>query len=228
MIDFDQLVDRYFKRELKVKLIGRYYPSEVGQCLRKSYYSFMLPKETDKDLAKIFEVGNILHEFVAKVFASEKNPDVDLVESETPFEIPIDDFIISGRIDNIILLKPEQKKIVVEVKSTKMLSMMETAQESHQMQLQLYLHAKQIQHGMILYLEKNTLQSKTFSLEYDPEFYRQIINRFRKLHNYLRNTSLPEPEARMKAEKNWLCRNCEYREECFKDTPQIDLSVYEK
>jgi CRISPR/Cas system-associated exonuclease Cas4 (RecB family) len=226
MIDFDQLVDKYFKRELKVKLIGRYYPSEVGQCLRKSYYSFMLPKETDKDLAKIFEAGNILHEFVAKVFASEKNPDVDLVESETPFEIPIDDFIISGRIDNIILLKPEQKRIVVEVKSTKMLSMMEDAQESHKMQLQLYLHAKQIQHGMILYLEKNTLQSKTFYCEYDPEFYRQIIHRFRKLHNHLQTTSLPEPESRMKAEKTWMCRNCEYREECFKDTPKLDLDAF--
>ena len=226
MIDFDALSDNYFKRELSVKSIGRYYPSEVGQCLRKSWYSFLNPKEVEPDLAKIFEAGNILHEFVGKVFASEKNPDVELLEEESPFTIEVDDFVIAGRIDNLVLLKEQQRKAVVEVKSTKMLSMVPEPKPEHVMQLQLYLHAKGVQDGILLYVEKNTLKSKTFHLQYDPTQYEDILARFRKMHDNLVNSQLPKPEARLLEDKKWMCRYCNYRQECFQDTPETGLLQY--
>jgi len=220
MIDFDKLTENYFKKELRVKTIGKYYPSEIGYCLRKSWYSFINPKETDIDLTKVFEVGNMLHDYVCKVFASEKNPEVELIETESPFTIEVDDFIISGRIDNLVLLKGENKKVIVEVKSTKLLSMMKEPQESHVMQLQLYLHTKNIQDGVLLYVEKNTLKSKTFTCRYDKAAYEQIINRFKQLHKHLKESSIPLPEARLQESKKWLCRYCNYRTECFEETAE--------
>ena len=226
MIDFNELTDSYFKKELSIKSIGRYYPSEAGQCLRKSYYSFINPKEIGLELTKIFQAGNILHDFVCKVFESDKNPDVELLEAETPFEIPVDDFIISGRIDNLIKLKNEDKKVLVEVKSTKMLSMMPSPNESHVMQLQLYLHAREMEEGAILYVEKNTLQSKTFPIKRDPKQYEQIISRFKKLHAHLKESTTPSPEARLKEEKKWMCRYCAYKNECFEETPSVTVVDY--
>ena len=225
-MDFDALTENYFKKEMRVKVIGRYYPSEAGQCLRKAYYSFINPKETDLELTKIFEAGNIVHDFVSKVFESDKNPDVELLESETSFGIPIDDFVISGRIDNLILLKEQDKKVLVEVKSTKAIDYLESPQESHIMQLQLYLHARKMQEGVLVYVEKNTLKSKTFPVTYNASMYEAVINRFKKLHEHLKNSSTPAPESRLIEGKKWMCRYCNYKTECFQETPKVGLTKY--
>lgn len=228
MIDFNNLTDNHLKKDFRIKVIGRYYPSEIGQCMRKAYYSFINPKETDIELIKIFEAGNLVHDFVSKIFESEKNPEIELIEKETPFELLIDDFIISGRIDNLILLKLENRKVLVEVKSTKALGLLEEPKKEHIMQLQLYLGAKNIPDGVMIYIEKNTLKSKTFTVTYNSELYEQIINRCRKLHNHLKNSSSPEPEARLIEENNWMCRYCNYREECYKEIPENELGNFHK
>ncbi len=226
MINFDDMVDRFLASEIRVRSIGRYYPSEIGQCMRKTWYSFRNPKPFDKELKKVFEAGNRLHEFVADVFQSDKVEEVELVEKEVPFEINIDDFTISGRIDDLIKIKIGNKEALVEVKSTKDLKYMEEASESHVMQLQLYLHARKITEGVLLYLEKNTLKSKTFHIVYDPNVFNQVIERFRLLHKKLVTGQLPPPESRLDQDKSWMCRSCQYAEECFKDTPNISLGDY--
>ena len=226
MINFDDMVDRFLESEVRIRTIGRYYPSEIGQCMRKVWYSFRNPKPLDKELKKIFEAGNRLHEFVADVFKSDKVEEVDLVEKEVPFELNIDDFTISGRIDNLIRVKIGNREALVEVKSTKDLRYMEEPSESHVMQLQLYLHARKITEGILLYLEKNTLKSKTFHIKYDQNMLNQVIERFKLLHQKLVKVQLPPPEARLDEDKRWMCRSCQYAEECFKDTPDISLSDY--
>ncbi|MDP7260692.1 MAG: hypothetical protein QGI80_01875, partial [archaeon] len=120
MIDFDELVDNFLKRESKKKTIGRYYPSEIGSCLRKIWYSYNFPsEEKDKDLIKIFALGDMIHDFVVKVLESDKNAHIDSIGDEIPFTREVEDFIISGRIDNLILLKEDSKKLLIEVKSIK-------------------------------------------------------------------------------------------------------------
>ena len=226
MINFDEMVDRFLESEIRVRTIGRYYPSEVGQCMRKTWYTFRNPKPLDKELKKIFEAGNRLHEFVADVFKSDKNPEVELIEKEIPFEIAVDNFIISGRIDDLIHIKLSKQQALVEVKSTKDLDYLEEPNESHVLQLQLYLHANNVQDGILLYLEKNTLKSKTFHITYDEKMYNHIIERFRELHKKLVTTTLPLPEARLNEDKQWMCRSCPYNKECFRDTPDGELSGF--
>jgi len=226
MINFDDMVDRFLQSEIRIRSIGRYYPSEVGQCMRKTWYAFRNPKPFDKELKKVFEAGNRLHEFVADVFKSDKVEEVELVEKEVPFELNFDDFTISGRIDDLIKIKLGNKEALVEVKSTKDLRYMEEASESHVMQLQLYLHARQIKEGILLYLEKNTLKSKTFHVVYDENVFNQVIERFRLLHKKLIDGKLPSPESRLDDNKRWMCISCQYAEDCFKDTPEIDLGNF--
>ena len=111
MIDFNEMIDNHLSREHKSKEIGRYYPSEVGMCLRKVWYSYKHPTPLEPRLLRIFELGNIIHDFVVEVLKSEKNPHIELVKSEFPFREKIDDFTISGRIDNLIQIKSSSKKI---------------------------------------------------------------------------------------------------------------------
>lgn len=221
MIDFNNLISNYVKREIKEKTVGRYYPSEAGNCIRKVFYSYKNPKEVDLELLKVFEAGNILHDFIVSVLESEKNPQIELLEKESPFTLEVDDIIISGRVDDIVIVKIDNKVFLVEVKSTSSLKYTNEPHEAHIMQLQIYMHAKDIHNGLIIYLEKNTLQSKTFPVPYDAKQAEKAIKRLKDLHQQIKENKLPIPEARIIYSKNWMCKGCQYREECFKDTPHL-------
>jgi CRISPR/Cas system-associated exonuclease Cas4 (RecB family) len=219
MIDFNLMIDNFLKREHRPKGIGNYYPSEIGMCLRKVWYSYKYPQEVDADLLKIFEMGNIIHDFVVDVLRSEKNPDVELLKSEFPFKHQVDDFMISGRVDNLILIKLSGKNVLVEVKSTPDVTFVREASPHNISQLQLYMHFTGVHNGVLLYVGKKDLQSKVFVIEYNEKQALEIIGRFRKLHLCLTKNAAPDPEARESQKTNWMCRYCEYRERCYNDTP---------
>ncbi len=214
MIDFDKIIDNYLFREFRPKKEGRYYPSEIGSCLRKIWYSYKYPQEVKPDLIKIFEVGNILHDFITEVLKSERNPHIELLKSELPVKTEVDDFTISGRIDDLLLVKENGKSILVEVKSTKNIAFQQRPSHSHIMQLQFYMYVSNIHSGVLLYVDKNNLLTKSFDIEYDEETGKQIIERFRRLHASLKNNSLPADEAKLLDEMQWMCRFCEYRDKC--------------
>ena len=90
MIDFDKLIDEHLKKEARPKGVGKYYPSSAGTCMRKVWYGYKYTSELEPELLKIFEMGNIIHDFVVEVLKSEKTPEVELLESEFPFKEEVD------------------------------------------------------------------------------------------------------------------------------------------
>ncbi len=219
MIDFDKMIDNHLYKENRPKEIGRYYPSQIGSCLRKIWYSYKFPIDTSPELVKIFELGNILHDFVVEVLRSEKNPDIQLVSTELPFRQESEDFLVSGRIDNIIIIKASGRSILVEVKSTGNVDFIEDAMPHNVVQLQLYMHATGIHDGVLLYIDKRNLRSKVFPVPYSEEEAKKIIDRFRTLHKFLKAGVPPDPEARESRKTTWMCRYCEYRQKCYAEIP---------
>jgi CRISPR-associated exonuclease Cas4 len=217
MFDFNKLVDNHIKREHKPKGIGRYYPSEIGSCLRKVWYSYKFPQEVEPDLLKVFEVGNIMHDFVARVLKDKRNDGIELLEAELPFQLQMKNFIISGRIDDLILIKAGDTKVLVEVKSTSNISKQTEPKAQHRLQLQLYMMAMKIYDGVLLYIDKRNLQSKVFTIPYDEAEAVLALERFHMLHDALSDDSIPNPEAKMESSMNWMCNYCEYRDRCDKD-----------
>jgi len=220
MINFDDIIDKYLERELRAKDIGRYYPSEAGNCLRKGWYSYKIPRETPKDLIKVFRVGLMLHDFITEVLKSGVDKDVQLISTELPFKLEIDGLLISGRIDDIVHAKVEDKDILIEVKSTSDLSYSHQPKEGHVMQLQLYMHAFKIFDGIILYVDKRNLMSRSFEVKYDDKIVELALKRIKNLHGFLIQNKVPDPEGRMFQEMRWQCKGCQYREECYKETPK--------
>ena len=223
--DFNKLIENHLARESRPKEAGRYYPSEIGGCMRKVWYSYKDPKPVKMDLIKIFEAGNIMHHFVAQVMRSEKNPHVQLVSSELPFKLQMEGFVVSGRIDDLLLLKEDSKKILVEVKSTGNLSFSDGPEPTHMMQLQLYMHVLKEHDGALLYIEKNTLRTKTYEIPYNEMLAALALQRFVTLHKHVVENKIREPEARAsrKEEIAWMCRHCEWKDECWKETPDSAL-----
>ena len=214
MIDFDKLIEKYLHSEPWPKTPGRYYPSEIGGCMRKVWYSYKHPVTPDGDLRKIFHMGNIIHNFVVDVLMSEKTPEVRLVESELPVKIMMGDITISGRIDDLMHVKAEGKDYLVEVKSTKWLEATKEPSPVHVMQLQLYMHGQGIHNGILLYIEKNTLKTKSFEIAYDAGQASTALERFRKLHGHVKGNTLPAPEAKQQDSIKWQCSYCDYKDRC--------------
>ena len=214
MIDFNHLIDNFFARKTRKKTIGTYYPSEIGGCIRKTWFSYKIPKPVDKDIMKIFGAGNTVHDLITEVLKSEKNPGIKLLETELPFKQFEKDFVISGRIDNLVLIMLDNKKVLIEVKSTKFLP--NEPKDAHVSQLQLYMHNTKIHDGTILYVQKDNLQTRWFNQTYDEQKAKEIIDKFYKLHKSLKENNIPHAEAKLTNNKNWMCDYCEYREECDK------------
>jgi len=216
MIDFNKLIDNHLAKENKPKSIGRYYPSEIAGCIRKTWFSYKIPKQTDTKLIKIFEAGNMLHEFITEVLKSEKNKEVELLKSELPIEIKTKDFIISGRIDNLVLVKlcnnKECRQVLVEVKSTKILP--KDYRKEHEIQLQLYMRGLRVNEGIILYIQKDNLETKAFNINYNKKISDYAIERFRELHKSLIENKIPNAEAKQDDSKAWMCNFCAWKEEC--------------
>ncbi len=217
MIDFNELIERYLEREIEEKKIGKYYPSEIGKCLRNLYYSYKYPMKVGPRLLKIFELGNIMHDFIVKVLQSDKNPEVELIGAEVPIKLDMGDFVISGRIDDLIVLKSNGEKVLVEVKSCRDIRKVASPQNAHLIQLQFYMHVTGIKQGILLYVDKGTLETKSFNVSYDPYWSELIIERFKILHESLTKDILPKPEAKLIPELSWMCDFCEYREKCEKN-----------
>jgi len=213
MVDFNKLIDSHLARTMYYKNIGKYYPSEIGGCLRKTWYSYKQPKPTDTALMRIFQAGNMLHDFVEQVIKSKKNPEVKLLQSEMPIKFKEKNFIVSGRIDNLILVKIENRKVLVEVKSCKYLP--KEFKKDHEMQLQLYMYATKIHEGILLYIQKDNLQTVWFDVPYNKKTVDKILERFNKLHNSLIISKIPEAEAKHDPDRDWMCKKCPWQEECW-------------
>ncbi|MFH1623508.1 MAG: PD-(D/E)XK nuclease family protein, partial [Candidatus Aenigmatarchaeota archaeon] len=178
-VDFDGLIDRHLMREQRPKAVGRYYPSEIGKCIRNVWYTYNHPLEIKPELRRIFEMGNILHDFVIEVLRDTRNGDVQLLEAEMPFKLEFGEaekgFVVSGRIDDLLLLKAGERKVLVEVKSSKSLRYVRGPMEHHKTQLQFYMYATGVHDGVLLYVDKSTLQTRSFEVDFSMEQAKRIL-----------------------------------------------------
>lgn len=149
-----------------------------------------------------------------EVFKSEKNVDkIKFIESELPFKMDFKDFIVSGRLDDVVIAKEDDKKIIIEVKTVRDVRSAKPS-KNHIMQLQFYMHATGIKDGIILYVDRTTLKTKAFEIEYNEKHSLDILNRFKSLHELLVKDVLPIDEFKQSKETIWACNMCEYRAKC--------------
>jgi hypothetical protein len=71
----------------------------------------------------------------------------------------------------------------------------------------------EMDHGIILYGSRNSLEVKSFVIEFDSEFWEETVLSWAKCHTELRRDDALPPAA---PEHDWECEFCSYRERCGK------------
>jgi len=186
---------------------GTYYPSYLGSCMRKQYYIYTLgERATPEDLA-IFMTGQGVHEIVAKAFS--ESTTVESIEEKITLEFT-GKVKLSGRVD-IIIVDIDGKRYVIEVKSASRIP--DKPYESHMLQLEIYLHALNVEDGFVLYWDKRSGSIRAFRVKKDNEWLGKIYERVAILDYHMSIMLPPPPEAYLEG-KHWECRRCAYLSEC--------------
>lgn len=222
-VDVKAIIDDYLTEESRPKRIGSYYPSEIGMCIRRSYYSYFISKPTEPQALRIFALGNSVHEFIAKALKDSK--ELAVVEEEKPIKIRYNDesteFMIYGRIDDYVETKTG-KKIIIEAKSTGDLTKVNEPDPKHRMQISLYLAAQKADYGLLVYADKKNLEIKQFKVEYNALEYEKVMQRFKDLDYHLKNKILPPAEYYFDNKKVWECRYCPFYKECMQALADVN------
>jgi len=208
-IEINNLIDKYLDKPTKEREIGRYYASELGTCPRKLYFSYKIPKKLDSDTIRIFEVGNLFHEFIAKVLGNSQS--IKLLENERSVTLITkgSSAIVTGRIDDLILVEKTGEKIIIDVKTIKSFDFLTEPKHEHKMQVMMYLKSLGLKKGALLYVKKEDMQIRYFEFEYDELIVNEILEKAEIVHLGLKTDTPP-----VKNKDNWMCKFCNYCNEC--------------
>ena len=207
------------------RIKGVYYASEMYECERKLYYAYNYKVEHDFETKKNFEIGNSLHNLVqgSLMLYAKNNPEIKLFNELEDLKI-IDDengYEIHGRLDTIIYGENESNHII-EFKTTGSLNRINNPVNHHIEQINYYLHFFPKYEGHLIYINKKPKGSlkkyenfKEFrGITYNDAMFKADIEKVKNVNYKIKNNILPEPEAKLKKEKNWECWYCPFRQKC--------------
>tara|TARA_R110000824_G_scaffold273282_1_gene461757 strand:+ start:2555 stop:3265 length:711 start_codon:yes stop_codon:yes gene_type:complete len=164
---------------------GVFYPSMLGNpCDRNLYlaYTGQLPEQViEAKTVRIFDAGSSLEVRMKKYF--ERLGIFLADEQSVKFANPA----ISGRYD-FLLRHEEHGRIILELKSindTGFNDLIEGPKSDHFIQLQTYLNLAEVEHGIVLYENKNDQRLKAFKVVRDTKLWESILERCIRIQNML-------------------------------------------
>ena len=204
-----ELIDQFYLDRQRDKEQHHFYITDAGKCSRAIFFKFKNAprREMEANILRLFDHGDHIHQLIMKPLLSIR--DVHVVASEV--NIPPQE-IISGRSDAII--SDGKNLYVLDIKSmnSMVFDKLTEPKEENVNQLQLYLHYFKVPKGIILYVNKNTLALKEFTVEYNKEraflLLKDLNETKKKIDSNLIPDRIPDyPE-------NWQCRYCQFQEVC--------------
>ena len=177
--------DRWFLKHLETHLgytkqwakSGVFYPSMLGNpCDRHLYFAYNgeLPdQKIEAKTVRIFDAGSALEVRMKRYF--ERTGIFLAAEQSVKLDIPP----ISGRYD-FLLKHEEYGRVILELKSINQAGfddLIEAPKSDHLIQLQIYLNLAGMEHGIVLYENKNDQKLKAFKVIQDVPLWESVIER---------------------------------------------------
>jgi len=203
------LINIYEKeKEAHPRIVGVYHPSSIGDCFRKQYYEFYEEIRPSEEKLTIFATGKGIHATIVEILKESNIVNVESYETETSLDFG--EIKLHGRVD-IIVAETNNEKVIIEAKTVS--KPVKEPIEKHILQLQCYLHALNVNKGIILYWNKRKGEKYVFEVDKDDKYLKILKERAFSLHNYILNKKEPFKEMALK-EKYLECLYCEFKEIC--------------
>jgi len=202
-----ELIDQFYSDRQRDKEQQHFYITDAGKCGRAIFFKFKnVPREKmEPRVLRMFDHGDYIQmQILSNLFS------LGMVRA-SEVKIPPQE-IISGRADAIISI--DNELFVVDFKSMNSLVFkgLEQPKEDNVNQLQLYLHFFKIPKGILLYINKDTLELKEFLINYNPAIAKKLLSELTELKIKIDKNTIP---TRLDSwPSDWQCQYCQFKEIC--------------
>jgi CRISPR-associated exonuclease Cas4 len=212
----------YFNGPSKLKSPGKFSASELLKCHRKIYYKHLNAPEETADPKGIFYFGNKFEEELAERFIIDAvtEPDTYLRNSiwtQLDIDTDIGTIKVNGSTDPTVADENGEPILLTEIKTSSSIEYRSEPQERHLAQAHVYMQGlsekfeSEIRDAIFLYADRESLQAKTFHVEFDQEFWEDRVVEWMRKNTYYR---LFEPLPPAEPEEEWECDYCAYQNRC--------------
>jgi len=204
-----ELIDKFYLDRQKDREQHHFYITDAGKCGRQLFFKFKnAPRaEMEARVLRMFDHGDQVHQLIMRPLLSIR--EIHVIASEVkigPQEL------ISGRADAIISDGKDLYVLDIKSMNSMVFRNLEEAKEDNINQLQLYLHFFKIPRGILLYVDKDTLELKEFLVNYNPSIAKNLLEDLNKLKTKIDENIIP---SRIPTYPNdWQCSYCAFREIC--------------
>lgn len=201
------LIDKFYLDKQRNREQTRFYITDAGKCPRAIFFKFKkVPREEmEARILRMFDHGDYMQMQILSTLFS-----LGIVRASEVTTPPQE--LISGRADAIITL--DNELYVVDIKSMNSMIFKGLLQpkEENINQIQLYLHFFKIPKGILLYVNKDTLELKEFLINYNPNLAPSLLKDLTELKTKIDKNIIPPrlPDY----SQNWQCSYCAFREIC--------------
>jgi CRISPR/Cas system-associated exonuclease Cas4 (RecB family) len=204
-----EFIDKFYLDKQKEKEQSRFYITDAGKCPRAVFFKFKnAPRaEMEAKVLRMFDHGDQVHQLIMRPLLAIR--EIRVVASEVnigPQEL------ISGRADAIISDGKDLYVLDIKSMNSMIFKNLEEAKEDNINQLQLYLHFFKIPKGILLYVNKDTLELKEFLVNYNSNLVQQLLKNLTELKTKIDKNIIPQRLADYL--KNWQCQYCQFKEIC--------------
>ena len=201
MTNYEEFIKQSFKMKYPEDTV---FPSEIGICFRKSYFSRKF--EFEKAVNEIsLDLGEQYHEKVEHYFEEKLN-----CKAEIEVKGEIENIKISGRIDLIC----NNDLIELKTISTNYFQI----KEYHLYQVSIYYYLLQqqnykIDNIYIIYLNRLNREVKQFLIDKKVlnEYIQKAIEWIKKFKEFMKS----QDYKTIPGANNYLCKNCEFKAKCY-------------
>ena len=181
-------------------VIGKYYPSDAGKCIRRTFFKYKLGMNSDIKLAA---KGRILMSYVVE------NMYLQLLEemgyhTKVKVSKAYQGIVVSGEVDAM------GQDDIIDVKTVTPTAINEIPFPADIAQINTYLWITGKKIGYLLYVKSdNPAIFKIFEIHYSSKMIETTLQRLLQLHKYLTSDVVPP-----KTKDTYLCKNCVFKKLC--------------
>lgn len=204
-----EIIDKFYTDRKKDRTQHHFYITDAGRCPRAIFFKFKNApqKEIEPHFLRLFDHGDHMHQLIMKSLFSTR--DIHVVGAEitiSPQEL------ISGRADAIISDGKELYVLDIKSMNSMVFRTLTEPKEENVNQIQLYLHYFEIKKGILLYVNKDSLELKEFIVDYDKTKAKTLLDGLSNLKSKIEADVVPSRIDEYPT--HWQCRYCSFREIC--------------